>query len=275
MERFFDGGAKVKLANKIKNKIMNMMTTYDADERIKQVETELSKLGLSYSDGKLLIKEFVNSICHVDLKKSSMVSNHWLIFAIINSIYDGKKFSNIMEIGTYDGITTTLLANLFRDSTILTLDLNDTDELFLETYNRSNTYIDFVKKRDRLLGLHSNIIQKQKNSFSLTYSEDKKYDLIWVDGAHGYPTIVSDIVNAYRLLKDGGFLMVDDVISDKLIHQDTMYYSEGAQATLSELIKLEAFQSYGFPLKRIEILSSDKVFNNKKIFVGQKKKQIF
>jgi predicted O-methyltransferase YrrM len=43
----------------------------------------------------------------------------------------------------------------------------------------------------------------------IEYSE--KFDLIWVDGYHLSPTVIMDITNAVRLLRNGGIALCDDV----------------------------------------------------------------
>ena len=42
------------------------------------------------------------------------------------------------------------------------------------------------------------------NSIRLGEWTDQKFDLIWVDGAHGYPVLPIDLHNACRLINDGG-----------------------------------------------------------------------
>ena len=53
-------------------------------------------------------------------------------------------------------------------------------------------------------------IIRQHSNLKQIY-QDKKYDLIWIDGAHGYPVVTIDIVNSLRLLNMGGMVACDDV----------------------------------------------------------------
>ena len=48
------------------------------------------------------------------------------------------------------------------------------------------------------------------NSLELIHHESK-YDLIWIDGDHSYPTAAIDISNAVRLLTKNGIALCDDV----------------------------------------------------------------
>ena len=76
---------------------------------------------------------------------------------------------------------------------------------------------------------------RELNSVKLTLSE-KKYDLIWIDGAHGYPVCCIDIINSIKMINEKGLIMVDD-ISLKLDENDKMYDSVAGYETLKELEK--------------------------------------
>ncbi len=66
----------------------------------------------------------------------------------------------------------------------------------------------------------------------LTLCNDRKYDMIWVDGAHGYPVLSADITNTIRLLKPAGYLLCDDIFM-KLKNIDEMYCSTAGFETLT------------------------------------------
>ena len=42
-------------------------------------------------------------------------------------------------------------------------------------------------------------------------NSNEKYDLIWIDGAHGYPTVTIDIINSLKLINNDGLIICDDV----------------------------------------------------------------
>ena len=153
-------------------------------------------------------------------EKNGMYSEHLIIFTALSKL--DSKPKNILEIGTYDGKTASILASLFPESTITTLDLKDHDPIFtssISSYTRDDNSNDFIRKRDNLIKRHKNISFIQANSLNLTFSESLKgQDLIWIDGAHGYPVVVSDITNCLRLLSDDGIIMCDDVWKKKVIN---------------------------------------------------------
>jgi predicted O-methyltransferase YrrM len=160
-----------------------------------------------------------------------MSSEHHVLFA---AIAQKGGINNILEIGTFNGKNAAFLATLFPGSNITTLDLPNNDDAFSATYNRQtdNFRQRFIEERDALLARYVNISFLQENSLKLTLRKDQKYDLIWVDGAHGYPVLSADITNAIRLLNPYGYLLCDDIFMT-LKNSDEMYCSTAGFETLS------------------------------------------
>lgn len=62
----------------------------------------------------------------------------------------------------------------------------------------------------------------------------KNLNLVWIDGAHGYPVVAMDVINSYRLLNDGGIAFIDDTwTSTKVSHK--LYKSVGGLESLEDL----------------------------------------
>lgn len=186
-------------------------------------------------------------------ESQGMYSEHLLLFTALS--LSGKPIRRILEIGTYDGVTALILSELFSASSVTTIDLPDHDPIFKSTYNRNST-----EKLDQFLSerksrLHGrNIKFVQINSLALTVAEYAPFDLVWVDGAHGYPTVAFDICNAYRLLSSDGVLMCDDVYLD--LHQsDHMYRSIATYQVLDAMREASLLNTILFP-KRIFVSSS-------------------
>ena len=161
-----------------------------------------------------------------------LYSEHLIIFsAIARSNY---KIKNILEIGTHNGKTASILSRLFPKAQITTIDLDDHDETFKQTYKRDKNLKLFIKKRNKLLSKHININFIQFNSLNLTIANKKipKQDLIWVDGAHGYPVVSTDITNAIRLMNKSSILMCDDIWKSTK-KNDRMYVSKAGYETIS------------------------------------------
>ena len=187
-----------------------------------------------------------------DFLTREMSSEHELLFASI-SIYSKIKINNILEIGTFDGVNAFLLSQLFKDSKIDTIDLKSNEEDFKNFYNRKNNIKDFLNKRDSLLSGNSNIKYKDLNSVKLTFSK-KKYDLIWIDGAHGYPVCCIDIINSVKLINSNGYIIIDD-ISLESENNDRMYDSIAGYETLKELEKNKMIELHLF-YKRLDANSN-------------------
>ncbi len=183
-------------------------------------------------------------------ESEGMYSEHLIIFSAISK--SNIKIKNILEIGTFDGRNSTILSRLFPDSKIITIDLPDKDPIFLNSYNRKNNIEQFIKKRDHLITKNKQIKFLQFNSLNLSLTNKKlpKQDLIWVDGAHGYPVVSSDITNAIGLMHKESILMCDDIF--KRSNQcDSLYESTAGFETLTAFSNADILKTYFFR-KRIE-----------------------
>ena len=152
---------------------------------------------------------------------------------------------------TYDAKNAFLLSKLFPKAKILTLDLPNRNKNFKNTYGRKkiNELSNFIEERDHLLKNCKNVSFKQSNSINLLL-ENQKFDLIWIDGAHGYPFVTIDIINALRLLNDNGLILCDDTFKYKIKNPDEMYFSNASLETLVSLAD-EKFLSFDLFLKRL------------------------
>lgn len=201
---------------------------YDAGKYIHEQQEIFTYYGLDYDSAKKTVADLYTENPVFD---QSMSSEHQVFFA---ALAHSGQVKNILEVGTFNGVNAAFLAKLFPQSRITTLDLPNDDSIFAATYGRKNTATRqaFIHKRDNLLQGFSNIEFVQKNSLSLTFENHDQYDLIWVDGAHGYPVITADITNAIRLLDKDGYLLCDDIFFS-LKSSDDMYCSTAGYETLS------------------------------------------
>lgn len=186
-------------------------------------------------------------------------SEHTAFFAAL-SVLRNKQMKRILEIGTYDGKNAKFLSVIFPHATIVSLDLPDDDTLFINSYRRNNTEIlsKFISDRNMLLAKCPNVNALQMNSLSLALleSNEEKYDLIWVDGAHGFPVVAIDIANALRLLSEGGIMACDDVwVGIGAENSDGMYVSCAAYETLKSLEHAKMIR-YSLIYKRLNFESA-------------------
>ena len=182
-------------------------------------------------------------------KDFGLSSEHEIIFSSLSLKKNIKRYK-ILEIGTYDGFNARLLSNLFPNSVIDTIDLPDDDNDFVNFYNRKDKIDNFIKKRDSILSQTKNINFYSLNSLKL-FNSKKKYDLIWIDGAHGYPIVCIDIINSLYILKNDGLILCDDIVTNiSHFNSSRMYRSIASYETLNEL-KKQKIINFKLAYKRI------------------------
>lgn len=195
------------------------------EKNLKQQSALFVKNGLSRTKALPILEDACKQLfgCGYSEKKG-MFSEHLVIFAAIAA--SGKPVKSILEIGTHDGKMAVLLSKLFPLASVMTIDLPHNDPLFIETYSRTKNHLDFIKERNELISRFPKITLIEANSLSLTNNEET-FDLIWIDGAHGYPVVTIDIVNSFRLIGKDGLIFIDDIYTNAAV-SDSMYKSVAA-----------------------------------------------
>ena len=242
--------------HKIPKKILNKLNYYFSYKKYNQnfFEEEQNKIfehfGLNRQEG---IKKLTSVKKDLDLKlrDSGMSSEHEIIFSSL-SLSKNKSFTDILEIGTFDGFNSLLLSNLFPNSNIDTIDLSETDDDFVNSYNRKDNINKFIQDRNIILSKNKNINFYPLNSLKLL-NYKKKYDLIWIDGAHGYPMVCIDIINSLHILKENGLILCDDVyLKLNQSNSDAIYSSFATYETLNELKKQDLI-NFRLVYKRLSV----------------------
>lgn len=121
--------------------------------------------------------------------------------------------SNIemLEIGSWEGLSTHYLLNIFEHSKITCVDTwKGADEhQFLEELNS------IENRFDTNLSPHSHRITKYKGSsfeFFNKIKNTKLFDLIYVDGSHHANDVVIDAFCSFSILRKNGFIIFDDYL---------------------------------------------------------------
>ena len=209
------------------------------------------KLGLNWESARIKVEELFG----VDKDISSHRSEHYELFAAISK---HESPSRILEIGTAEGDFTVFLATIFPESMIETIDLPSSDSRFwnattdLSVQDSLGVPASDISLRDNKLSKFKNIKFREMNSLGLTFQEDQKYDIIWIDGDHTYPVVAVDIANALRLLKVGGVLGFDDIYVTR--QENYEWVGQESFETLTQfqnagLIKFELILKKLFPEK--------------------------
>ena len=235
------------MLNKFKKLFFLLMNLKKKEEDYIKYQSDMfKKYNLNWQLGDEIFKKIKKQN---EFLNSKMNTEHQIIFSSISC--QRKDVKNILEIGTYDAKNAFLLSKLFPKAKILTLDLPNRNKNFKNTYGRKkiNELSNFIEERDHLLKNCKNVSFKQSNSINLLL-ENQKFDLIWIDGAHGYPFVTIDIINALRLLNDNGLILCDDTFKYKIKNPDEMYFSNASLETLVSLAD-EKFLSFDLFLKRL------------------------
>lgn len=191
------------------NSFVNLMfRNFENRQVVKQNEV-FSSLGLDRSLALVKLNKVLEELYGITFnEKNGMWSEHLVLFAAFS---EGRSdIHTILEIGTFNGETAKILSRLFPNSLITTIDLprSEISKSKIYSYETKNDIV--ISKREKNLKLAPNVKFKEMNSLELIRHESK-YDLIWIDGDHSYPTAAIDISSAVRLLTKNGRAICDDV----------------------------------------------------------------
>jgi predicted O-methyltransferase YrrM len=228
-----------------KARLLKLRLSYDYNEILGAQDKLYSELGFDRNASLLLLEGIYNTHPKVQV----LVSEHHALFGALSLKGNVKS---VLEIGTYTASCTKLLSILFPGAQISTIDLPDNDPIFRQTYDRgdSEAMAQFIDERNQVIQTCQNVTFVQQNSLQLLHKKDERFDLIWVDGAHGYPVVAMDIVNSLACLSKEGFMFIDDVWLNRS-ENDPNYRSIGAYESIVAL-KNAGLIEFDLVPKRIE-----------------------
>jgi predicted O-methyltransferase YrrM len=141
---------------------------------------------------------------------------HWYIIAPPFSCLtyigtEGKPAIEALEIGSWEGCSSLFLLQTLPKTRITCVDM----------WEGSQELVDFGALSTGETNFDSNLLEYKKqltkfkgSSFSFFNSTpgDKKYDFIYVDGAHYCDDVLVDALKSFDLLKVGGIIIFDDYL---------------------------------------------------------------
>lgn len=134
---------------------------------------------------------------------------------------DEKK---MLEIGSFEGKSTVwFLENVLSNekSTITCIDPWTTYSQNTDSFNSSEDEWDFTNNEKTFIynieqsGVSDKVIVNKGFSYKVLpklINEDKKYDIIFIDGNHTSPFVLTDCVMCWYLLDDNGIMIFDDYL---------------------------------------------------------------
>lgn len=121
---------------------------------------------------------------------------------------------NILEIGSWEGRSSLFLLTYFTQGCLTAVDTWAGGD---EHQDKSSVELQGLEKRfDANLASCSSRLTKRKGSslhvLPELVEEAQKFDLIYVDGSHFADDVLSDSINAWRLLEQDGLMIFDDLL---------------------------------------------------------------
>ncbi|MEI8301404.1 MAG: class I SAM-dependent methyltransferase [Chlamydiota bacterium] len=164
-----------------------------------------------------LIKK--NTICHLfpaSLEDGNLSTKEIIA---ISSLIQTNSPKNLLEIGTFNGLTTLHMAlNTSQEAKVHTLDLSTLEDYPKDALDPEDIkYICHNSKNNKhyqdTLYNHK-IIEHEGNSLTYPFSnfiqEDIKIDFIFIDGGHSYQVVKNDTEKSLKILKENGILIWHD-----------------------------------------------------------------
>ena len=149
------------------------------------------------------------------IKNNLKFTQNWFTSQIPSWIYIFKKYNflnkkiNILEIGSYEGLSSLFILRIFRKAYL------DCVDPHLSSGEHNNTNFNIIKKNFKF-----NLKYYKKKHTFFTLKSDKffkrkikkNYDFIYVDGYHHSSQVFKDGINAFKFLKVGGLILFDDFL---------------------------------------------------------------
>ena len=169
---------------------------------------------------KCKVKYSKEKIDFIDKISNKNFSNKWFLnnFEIFNYFLPENKNEkfNYLEIGCFEGLSSFYVLSQFKfvnayfldiwdepnkNSKSLTDDFNKVEKLFDKNLSKFN----FTKIKDDSVISMRKLLRKNMN-----------FDFIYIDGSHNGEDILSDAIEAFKILKKGGLIFFDDFLQHEL-----------------------------------------------------------
>jgi len=124
-------------------------------------------------------------------------------FKLMDFIITNFNIENILEIGTLLGETTFFCSDFDKVKQVTTVDFKEHPR-YIVNYKFFLSNLSKHKNKNKILHY-----DEGSNKFFETC--DKTYDLIFIDGDHGYTQSKSDLQNSIKHLRKGGIILMHDI----------------------------------------------------------------
>ena len=175
-------------------------------------------------------------------------SNKWFLnnFEIFNFFLpkDKNKKFDYLEVGCFEGLSSFYVLSEYNYVNAFFLDIWDLPNPNSKTL--SNDFDSIEKAFDENLSGFNFIKIKDDSVVSMRklFKQNKSFDFIYIDGSHNGEDILSDAIEAFKILKIDGLIFFDDFLQHDNSRNIQSY--EGISKFLSlysNYLKIEFFQN--------------------------------
>ncbi len=163
----------------------------------------------------ITFNEFINEIPKLHLDSNWYSGNYYYWLKIFNDFgYYEKKNLQILEIGSWEGLTSFFILHKLPSSNLTCVDTwGGSDEQNASTIETDEVLLRTEMNFDYNLNQFGSRLTKVKQdsqAFFNNYRRKNYFDLIFVDGSHHCDDVIVDGIKAFEQLKIGGLLIFDD-----------------------------------------------------------------
>lgn len=130
----------------------------------------------------------------------------------INNTKNLGKFDLVLEIGSFEGLTTNYICDNLLTPTGKMIAVDPLEDSYLESINKEVNTL-FVGQYDRFIKNTKNqpvqLIRKESKE-AFAYIKNHQFDFIYVDGDHSKDGVYFDAEESFKLCKKNGYILFDD-----------------------------------------------------------------
>ena len=165
----------------------------------------------SYKIKKQKRDEHKNYLAAKNCTKDYFSLNAYYWHSIINKTFN--RFS-YLEIGSWEGNSAMFILKNFNTKNVTCVDIWDlyNDSSKSEQIKRFDNFQSNLKEFNERFSFH------KSTSDEFFKNNEKKYDVIYIDGWHEAPQVYRDICNSWYCLNEGGLVVCDDFFYGDIIN---------------------------------------------------------
>ena len=158
---------------------------------------------------KNIYDDFFNYLKDFKFSKNYFKHNPPIWFEILNKNYLLNKKVNVLEIGTFEGMSFLFFQKYLQLENLYCVDVIENENFKLNKEKFKNY---------KFFNISSDDFFKR--------TTDVKFDIIYVDGSHYVKDVYNDIINSHHNLKENGILIIDDFLLDVEFRRNKKYFEE-------------------------------------------------